>query len=580
MKKSLLALTALAAFTMISCNAKKPGGGSKPSGDPTNGMKAAIEFTEGYKGSYSATYNISGVEAASNFISYNAETHEYVAMNSEGKVVGVPQANNLSKYYNINPSNPSSSEYKLCSTSYVDRMGQGAIFDDDMLFTGTIGFKAMADSYGNPDTKDTFKKFLINEINESMLGEMGVYLDVNEATSTLNFGKEDELFTASFGIAGTAKTLEATEYPRVDFEYTISLKYTDRIVEFGQTMSFDYIMGKNAHMNQAMFAVLAVDYAFDQETYAENKAVADTVVKDAGTIDNGVKLVFNGDLEESFSDRFAPNSTITLDKVLASVDSYYRNHADITVYLDKECTRPFEERASTEYKETFYIQMTPQTGYTFIKEIYHDVTEKGDLPFTDKEFEFYKEVFDPEERTKVKYTCTPTGSDFNVVYHYSWQDGRLIDMTFDGEPFNSNIIAADKLGGKAEHELVFNTVSVEGQSGYSTRPLLVNSFMVSNDETGMLIAGPLNQYGVYYKVRATDYMKVNPAKTCVAYKVDHVLAEGEDLPGSAVLLDSTQVKIHYYVDEAKFDSVPADCSEFMVYVQLLNDASFVYLKLS
>lgn len=593
MKKSLLIFSILAIFAVTGCKGGNSGGGSSGGGssggssgeeEKVNEIKVAIENTNSYNGAYTSSLrSVMGTEVESDFNSYNPETHEFVRKtDNKNSYVIVPGENNLAKYYYMNSADSSQNQFTQCSISFADYRGKYGMMDEEIMEMGTSAFIGISEASIKGQGTDVVKKFLLFEMNDEMLSEMGVQAKLEDTTDKFDYGLEEGVKVASYTLNTIGRAGEG-EYPKMDVGFAFTLKYTDKIVELRQTLDMDYHMDADVHMASSMIMTCKIDYKFDQETYDAVKTATSGITKEGVAEYNRAVYVFNGSLREEYSSKFAPNENITLEKVLAPLQSNhpgYLTNCDVQVYVDEACTKPFVERLSTNYEEVFYVKMTPKAGFTLVKEVYNDTTSKGVLSLTDEEFAFYKSIITIDREQDIKLFVASTSVNYNVIYNYYSAKSHILNMTFDGEPFNSNVISAEALASKAEHELVFNTESGYGESGNKKKPVLLSSVLINNGDDGILFSGPVNQYDNYYKINTADYKKASPNFLATAYQVDHLLAKGESLPDTATKVTSG-ITIEYYIDGSKVANIPADYNgEFLIFVDSTDAISFLYIQLS
>ena len=592
MKKSLLIFSILAIFAITGCKGGNGGkSGSTSDGDSSGGEEKHNEITEAvnnttaYDGSYTCSFDMTmGMgENEHEKISYNAETHQYYRQEEDKTYVGVPQDNNLSKYYTIDEEDSSYSKYETTSTSYFDTRAKGYLQDVEGVASISSTFLVLADSYYEHGNTDLFDKILLFEMNNEMFKGMGFQASLESTTSSFTFGEPvDDVKSATYQISGIATS--GAEYPIMDYTFTYTIKYTDKIVSMKQVIDFDYHMSEESHTSMAMVMSYGLSYSFDQSTYDQCLAKTESVSTSSGNRQNYLGVIINGVNRQEVWSTFDPNEPITEEKIKAFVQTHYSgiyNNATFDgIYEDPEYTKEFAPRNSTNYFENFYIKMTPKEGYTFLIEQYNTTFTQGVLDLNDEEFAlFLKMIFYYREPVHT-INIISTASDYDVTYGNSADTGLIKSMKLDGEAFNSNKISKDVLASDLEHELVFEVEQAYHQYGSSSYHAILRDREIFNNDSGILLAGPLDDYEFYIDLNTSDYKKASRAGTIKAYKVDHLLAKGEALPAEAELLDESQIELSFVIGDSTSATLPDSYNgKFTVIADTTINISFVYLLL-
>ena len=593
MKKSLLIFSVLAIFAMTGCKGGNGGKSGAPSGGDSSGgeeekhneITEAVNNTTAYDGSYTCSFDmVMGMdENEHEKISYNAETHQYYMQEENKTYVGVPQDNNLSKYYTIDEKDSSNSKYETTSTSFIDVKAKGYLQDGEGVASVSSTFLVLADSYYEYGNTNIFDKLLLLEMNDEMFKAMSVQASLESTTSSFTFGEPvDDVKSATYQISGVATS--GAEYPKMDYTFSYIIKYTDKIVSMKQVMDFDYRMSEESHYAMAMTMSYGLSYSFDQSTYDQCLAKTESVSTSSGNRQNYASVIINGVDSNSVWSTFDPNEPITEEKIKAFVETHYigiyKNATFDGIYEDPEYTKEFAPRNSTNYYERFYIRMTPKEGYTFLIEQYNTTIAKGTLGLSDEEFALYMKMIFYYREPVYMIKIISTASDYNVTYNNSADRGLIKSMKLDGEAFNSNKISKEVLASELEHELVFEVEQPYHQYGSSSFHAILADREILNNDSGILLAGPIDDSELYVDLNTSDYKKASRAGTIKAYKVDHVLAKGEALPAEAELLDESQIKLSFVAGGSTYATLPDSYNgKFTVIADTTNDISFVYLLL-
>lgn len=564
------------------------GGGSEP--DVVNEVKQAIENSRNYHGSMTVSSQMLVESDLENEkATFNAETKEYAEDEGDCVYVCVPEENpdddpakeNLSKLYSIDKDTPANSYYAITSQSYADYESLG-MFDNEMVYQSILAFSVASEAKLH-DEKDYFKAFMVYEMNDGMLEGLGMHVNEEEATSSYETSvKEDGTKTASYIILGTGKAMNGDEYPKMDVDYSFTMEYEDKVTLIKQLVKMTYILAPEMKMEQSMVMTVNIGYEFDAAFYATSKLQTASVTKpysfDSGYYKNRCKYYINGVSIGSYDD-FTPNEEVTVEKVISKAKTHrpLLNDMDIEgVYTDEACTVPFVEKKSTVYKEAVYIKATPKTGKASM--IVTTVVNrlKGTLPFTDDEFEFFKNmILDEEDKQEIYISTVEYGFNVNGAL-MSDDKYALQSMTLNGEPFTANTISKEYL---AEHQENVMTLNYD-YLNEKERLLNMSNRIISNDSNGLLFLGTNNTSTGYFALNTADVAKDNPTFAVKAYQSNKLLAKGEALPDDAVLLDSSAITIKYTVagSDTEIAALPDDyAGVFTVVATLEAPTAFVYL---
>lgn len=589
MKKSLFILSVLAVFAITGC--KNGGGGSSDPEQIVNEVNQAIENSKNYHGSMTVTsQSFIGDGLENEKSTFNAETKEYAYETNRRFSVCVPEENpdndptkeNISKVYRLDKQTPADSFYAIASSSYADDAAT-SMFENEMVYQAVLAF-SVASEAALVGGKDYFKTFMVYEMNDGMLESMGMHVDKDEATSSFETGvKEDGTKTASYVIKGVGKAMNGEEYPKMDIDYSFTLEYTDKVTLIQQNADMTYYLSSVLKQQSSMVISENISYEFDQAFYATGKAQTSSITKqyayDSGYYKNYLHFWING-VNQGFYSDFVPNEELTTTSVLAKIDTHNHmlNDMDVIgVYTDEACTAAFTDRKSVQHTEEVYVKATPKEGKASIITTVVENSIKGDLPFTDEEFEFFEQMMGEDETEQHLYVF-PANSDFNVVGVLKSDNKKALQsMTLNGEAFTANVIAKEYF---AEHKESVMTLNYDRLSQSGVAPLMLSSRVVSNNNSGLMFLGPNNTNTEYYKLNTSDLAKANPTFAVKAYQSNKLLANGEALPTGAVELGASAITIKYYVgdSETAVTSLPAGYTgEFTIQAELTSPLAFIYL---
>lgn len=591
MKKTLFILSVLAVFAITGCKNNNGGGSSEPE-QIVNEVKQAIENSKNYHGSMTvASQSFVGDGLENEKATFNAETKEYAYETNKRFTVCVPEENpdndptkaNLSKVYRVDKKTPADSYYAIASQSYADDSAT-SMFENEMVYQAVLAFSVASES-ALLGGKDYFKTFMVYEMNDGMLESMGMHVDKDEATSSFETGvKEDGTKTASYVIKGVGKAMNGEDYPKMDIDYSFTMEYTDKVTLIQQNADMTYYLSSVLKQQSSMVISENISYEFDQTFYATGKAQTSSITKqyeyDSGYYKNYLRFSING-VDQGYYSDFVPNEELTAASIQAKIATHNHmlNDMDVAgVYTDEACTVAFTDRKSIQHTEEVYVKATPKEGKASIITTVVENTIKGELPFTDEEFEFYKQMLGDEDEIEQHLYVFPANSDFNVVgVLESYNRKALQSMTLNGEAFTANVIAKEYF---AEHKESVMTLKYDCLDQSGVAPLMLSSRVVSNNNSGLMFLGPNNTNTEYYKLNTSDLAKANPTLAVKAYQSNKLLANGEALPTDAVLLDSSAITIKYFVGDSEIaiPSLPENYTgEFTIQAELKTPMAFIYL---